>query len=401
MRLAIQFPSHSGNFKPAVRSPREDKIFRAPNATPDPELARQQHIYDILRAFCDRAFRRPATHDELTRLLGIVVSAERDGEPPEAAIQLALRAVLVSPQFLFLGIKTDQNSGSTSDRAPDNDFELASRLSYFLWSSMPDDELYRLAARGALRREGNLRAQVNRMLRDRRSRALAENFASQWLQTRKLKDFTPDPILFPDFDEALRMAMLEETVLFFESIRDEDRSILDLLDADYTFVNERLARHYGIPGVKGGGFRRVSVAGTQRGGILTQASVLAATSNPTRTSPVKRGKWILENILGAPPGASTIGGGSPEGRRRSRVPRSRFGRRWRGTGPSRLVPRATGGWTPSVSDSKTSTQSAAGDRSKTANRSTPRAGCRAAGPFRVRPSSRRLYCRVATRLPGA
>ncbi len=284
-----------------MRSPREDKIFRAPNAAPDPELARQQHIYDILRAFCDRAFRRPATHDELTRLLGIVVSAEHDGEPAEAAIQLALRAVLVSPQFLFLGIKKDQHSGSTSDRAPDNDFDLATRLSYFLWSSMPDEELYRLAARAALRREGNLRTQVKRMLRDRRSRTLAENFASQWLQTRKLKDFTPDPILFPDFDEPLRMAMLEETVLFFESIRDEDRSVLDLLDADYTFVNERLARHYGISGVKGDVFRRVSMTGMQRGGILTQASVLAATSNPTRTSPVKRGKWILENILGAPP----------------------------------------------------------------------------------------------------
>ena len=288
-------------FRPAVRTPRENKIFKAPNAAPDPELARQQHIYDILRAFCDGAFRRPATHDELTRLLGIVFSAEHDGEPPEAAIQLALRAVLVSPQFLFLGVKPHHDSGSTSDRVPDNDFDLATRLSYFLWSSMPDEELYRLAVHGALRREGNLRTQVKRMLRDRKSRALAENFASQWLQTRKLKEFTPDPILFPDFDEPLRVAMLEETVLFFESIRDEDRSVLELLDADYTFVNERLARHYGISKVKGDGFRRISMTGTPRGGILTQASVLAATSNPTRTSPVKRGKWILENILGAPP----------------------------------------------------------------------------------------------------
>ena len=289
------------HFRPAVRTPREDKIFRAPNAAPDPELARQQRVYDILRAFCDRAFRRPATHDELTRLLGIVLAAERDGEPPESAIQLALQKVLVSPPFLFLGTEHDHDSGETSHRMPDNDFELATKLSYFLWSSMPDEELYRLAARVALRRGGNLRAQVKRMLRDRKSRALAENFASQWLQTRKLKEFAPDPILFPDFDEPLRMAMLEETVLFFESIRDKDRSVLELLDADYTFVNERLARHYGIPGVTGDWFRRVSLTGTPRGGFLTQASVLAATSNPTRTSPVKRGKWILENILGAPP----------------------------------------------------------------------------------------------------
>ena len=288
-------------FKPAVRSPRADKIFRASNAAPDPELARQQFVYDILRAFCDRAFRRPATHDELTRLLGMVLSVEHDGEPPESAVQIAFRAVLVSPRFLFLATNRDHSSGLSSDRVPSDDFDLATRLSYFLWSSMPDEELYRLAAQGALRRGGNLRTQVKRMLRDGKSRAMAENFASQWLQTRKLKDFTPDPILFPDFDGPLRAAMVEETVLFFESIRDEDRSVLDLLDADYTFVNERLARHYGIPGVMGDEFRRVSLAGTPRGGLLTQASVLAATSNPTRTSPVKRGKWILENILGAPP----------------------------------------------------------------------------------------------------
>jgi hypothetical protein len=289
------------NFRPAVRSPREDKVFKAATAAPDPELARQQHIYDILRAFGDRAFRRPATHDELTHLLTIVLSAENDGEPQESAIQIALRTVLVSPQFLFLGTERNHDSGDASDRVPENDFELATRLSYFLWSSMPDEELYRAAAQGALRRSGNLRVQVKRMLRDRRSRALAENFASQWLQTRKLKEFTPDPKLFPNFDEPLRAAMLEETVLFFESIRDKDRSVFELLDADYTFVNERLARHYGIPGVKGDWFRRVSLAGTPRGGVLTQASVLTATSNPTRTSPVKRGKWILENILGAPP----------------------------------------------------------------------------------------------------
>jgi hypothetical protein len=166
---------------------------------------------------------------------------------------------------------------------------------------MPDEELLRLAAQGALRRGDNLQRQVKRMLGDRRSHALAEGFGGQWLQTRTLNGFTPDPILFPDFDEPLRAAMLKETELFCASIQDEDRSVLEFLDADYTFVNARLARHYGIPGVEGEGFRRVSLAGTPRGGVLTQASVLAVTSNPTRTSPVKRGKWILENILGAPP----------------------------------------------------------------------------------------------------
>jgi hypothetical protein len=287
-------------YKPPVRSPRADKTFRAVPAAPDPELAVQQHIYDILLAFCDRAFRRPATHEELTRLLGMVLSAEKDGEPTESALQLAFRAVLVSPHFIFLQNKIDHGL-STSDPVPINDFDLASRLSYFLWSSMPDEQLFRVAAQGLLSRREHLRFQVRRMLRDPKARALAENFASQWLQTRKLKDFTPDPALFPDFDESLRDAMLTETELFFESIRDKDRSVLEFLDADYTFVNERLARFYGIAGVNGDSFRRVSLAGTPRGGVLTQASVLAATSNPNRTSPAKRGKWILENILGSPP----------------------------------------------------------------------------------------------------
>jgi hypothetical protein len=288
-------------YKPPVRTPREDKTFRTLPAAPDPELARQQHIYNILLAFCDRAFRRPATHEEITRLLGIVLSAEKDGELSESALQLAMRAVLVSPHFLFLQNLPAHDPVSTSDPVPINDFELASRISYFLWSSMPDELLLREAAQGSLHRRERLRLQVKRMLREPRARALAENFANQWLQTRKLKEFTPDPVLFPYFDESLRTAMLKETELFFESIRDKDRSVLEFLGADYTFVNERLARHYGIDGVIGDEFRRISLAGTVRGGVLTQASVLATTSNPNRTSPVKRGKWILENILGAPP----------------------------------------------------------------------------------------------------
>jgi hypothetical protein len=289
-------------YTPPVRSPREDKTFRPVSVAPDPELERQQRIFNILLAFCDRAFRRPATHDEVTRLLGIVSSAEKDGERSDLAIGLAFRAVLVSPHFLFRESWVDQDpAASTGASVPINDFALASRISYFLWSSMPDEQLFRVAAQGSLRRRENLRLQVKRMLRDRRARALSENFAGQWLQTRKLKEFTPDPALFPEFDEPLRAAMLRETELFFESIRDQDRSVLEFLDADYTFVNERLARYYGFGGVTGDWFRRVSLAGTPRGGVLTQASVLTATSNPNRTSPVKRGKWILENILGAPP----------------------------------------------------------------------------------------------------
>ena len=287
-------------FKPPVRTPREDKIFRTTPVTEDPEFKRQQRIYDILRAFADRAFRRPATHDELTRLLGIVLSTEKDGESPESSLTLALQAVLTSPRFVFRAATVD-DPGQAGSPLPPNDFDLATRLSYFLWSSMPDEQLFRVAYEGTLRRPEILRAQVLRMLRDRKGRSLAENFAPQWLQLRKLEKFTPDPILFPDFDDALRSAMLEETRLFFATIQNEDRDVRELLDADFTFVNDRLARHYGIAGIVGTQFRRVPLTGTARGGVLTQASVLAATSNPTRTSPVKRGKWILENILGAPP----------------------------------------------------------------------------------------------------
>jgi hypothetical protein len=282
-------------YTPPVRTPRADKIFRAAPPAVDPELVRQQRIYDVLRGFADRAFRRPALHDELTRLLNIVISAEKDGEDPEAALRLALGAVLASPQFLFR-LEQVREPGT-----PSGDFDLASRLSYFLWSSLPDDELFQLAARGELRRAPILRKQVRRMLADPRAGTLSTNFAEQWLQARRLRELAPDPKLFPDFDEALRSAMIRETQLFCRSIQDEDRNILDFLDADETFVNERLARHYGIAGIQGDAFRRVSLAGTPRGGILTQASVLAVTSNPTRTSPVKRGKWILDNILGMPP----------------------------------------------------------------------------------------------------
>jgi hypothetical protein len=254
----------------------------------------------ILERFASRAYRRPVRGEELNRLLRFVEMAEKDHESFETGIGLAMQAVLVSPHFLFR-VEMDRRPNDPAAIHSINDYELASRLSYFLWSSMPDDELFELARNKTLHEPEMLEKQVRRMLKDPRSLALVENFAGQWLQLRNLKEFKPDPDLFPSFDDKLRSAMLKETELFFENIIREDRGILDFIDADYTFVNERLAKHYGLSDVNGEEFRRVSLTSTPRGGILTQAAVLSVTSNPTRTSPVKRGKWILENILGTPP----------------------------------------------------------------------------------------------------
>jgi len=254
----------------------------------------------IIADFARRAFRRPVEDDELERLLRIFAQVDEAGEPFERSIQVALTAVLVSPHFLF---RVEAERQDVDEPAyPISDFELATRLSYFLWSSMPDDELFALAERGKLGRPEVVEQQVRRMLDDPKSQALVENFAGQWLTLRTLDAATPDPELFPDFDEPLRDAMRRETELFFEAVLREDRSVLEFLDADYTFLNERLARHYGIDGVAGEQFRKVQLpADRQRGGVLTQASILTLTSNPTRTSPVKRGKWIMEQILGTPP----------------------------------------------------------------------------------------------------
>ena len=182
-----------------------------------------------------------------------------------------------------------------------SDLALASRLSFFLWSNPPDDELLKLAGEGKLHQHAVLQQQVVRMLADPRADALVDNFAEQWLFLRNLKNSSPDPQVFPDFDDNLRQAMREETKLFFQSIVREDRSVMDLLNADYTFVNERLARHYGIPNVYGSQFRRVTLTSDVRRGLLGQGSILTVTSYPNRTSPVQRGKWILTNLLGIPP----------------------------------------------------------------------------------------------------
>jgi hypothetical protein len=220
---------------------------------------------------------------------------------------VAIEAILVSPSFLFM-VETDPPGTEGTHGIGDDgivshtirDDELATRLSYFLWSSTPDDELLGLADAGKLHEPATLRGQTLRMLRDGRSSALSRNFAGQWLQTRNLERVMPDPARFPDWDERLASAMRAETEMFFDALLREDRGIDELVDSDFTFVNEGLAKHYGIPGVRGEEMRRVHVEKGVRGGVLGVGSVLTVTSNPTRTSPVKRGKWILENLLDAP-----------------------------------------------------------------------------------------------------
>ena len=262
----------------------------------------------ILSTLMRRAYRRPVTDEDLARPLELYRAARAD-RGFDAGIEMGLAAVLVAPEFLFRIEQTPSDAASDSSYQID-DLALASRLSFFLWSSVPDDELLDAAARGDLSEPEILEHQVRRMLSDPRSRNLVSNFASQWLHLRNLDSFLPDMRIFPGFDDNLRQAFRQETELFFDSIMREDRSVLDLLRADYTFLNERLAKHYGIPHVYGSRFRRIAFdngsdngapSGRTRGGLLRHGSVLAVTSYATRTSPVIRGKWILDNILGIPP----------------------------------------------------------------------------------------------------
>jgi Protein of unknown function (DUF1592)/Protein of unknown function (DUF1588)/Protein of unknown function (DUF1587)/Protein of unknown function (DUF1595)/Protein of unknown function (DUF1585) len=254
----------------------------------------------IVENLARRAYRRPVTEDEVGKLLALVELARREGDSFEEGIRLAVQAMLVSPSFLFR-IERDSNPDDPAASHPVSEYELASRLSYFLWSSMPDEELFRAAGEQRLREPAALAAQVRRMLADPKSQALIDNFAAQWLQLRQLKRASPDVHRFPAMDDEMRDFMARETHLFVEAMIREDRSVLDFLDAPFTFVNGPLARHYGIAGVDGEEFQRVSLAGTQRAGLLTQGSVLTVSSYATRTSPVLRGKWVLENLLGAPP----------------------------------------------------------------------------------------------------
>jgi hypothetical protein len=253
----------------------------------------------IVSALARRAYRRPATGDEVSRLMGLYRAGRADGDF-ERGIEFALRGILANPKFLFRAeIPPMQVAAGAVYRIPDVD--LASQLSFFLWSSLPDDELLDLALAGRLGRPAVLEQQVRRMLADPRARALVDNFAGQWLQLRNLRSAAPDKNLFPDFDDNLRQAFARETELFFGSFIAEDRSALDLLTASDTFVNERLARHYGIPGVKGSHFRRVTLTSPERRGLLGHGSILLLTSHADRTAPVVRGKWVLDNLLGLPP----------------------------------------------------------------------------------------------------
>ena len=306
-RLQIRHLSSEGPLetRPATQ-------FKILACSPDKSQAEQTR--EVLTRLLRRGYRRPPSQDEVERLAQFVESVQASGQKWEAGIQQAIKVILCSPKFLFR-LELDDRLDSPEPRLID-EFHLASRLSYFLWSSMPDDELLDLAENNQL--TANLESQVKRMLAEPKVAELVRNFGFQWLQIQRLATVAPDPKRFPTFNPKLRAAMLKETELFLESIIREDRSILDLLDANYTFLNQSLANHYGIadtkgnwigqpvkvPGgkpIKGRAFRRVDLQGRSRGGILTQASVLTVTSNPTRTSPVKRGRWVLEQILGSPP----------------------------------------------------------------------------------------------------
>jgi len=255
----------------------------------------------IVSAFARRAFRRPVTVSETAPFVKLYALARQQGDSFQEGIVTALQGVLVSPNFLFR-VERDGPVSTRKAYAPVSQFELASRLSYFLWSSMPDAELQAVAGQGRLRQPAVMQAQVKRMLRDPKARALVENFAGQWLQFKNIDVMKPDPGKFPDFDESLRFAMRRETELFFEEMIREDGSVLNVLDANYTYMNERLARFYGIPGIEGPAFQRVDMSRNPRGGgVLAHGSVLTISSYSTRTSPVLRGKWILENLLNAPP----------------------------------------------------------------------------------------------------
>jgi cytochrome c551/c552 len=279
-------------------SPSRRRIFvsRPANAGDEERSARR-----IVAALTRRAYRRPVTDADIEGPFDLYRKARADGGDFDAGIEMALSGVLVSPEFLFR-VEEDPPRTPPHSVYRISDLQLASRLSFFLWSSIPDDELLDAAAAGKLHEPAVLERHVRRMLADARSRALVTNFASQWLHLRSLASITPDMRLFPDFDDNLRRAFQEETELFVDSILREDRSALDLLRANYTFLNERLAKHYGIPNVYGSRFRQVTLDGDERrGGLLRHGSILTVTSYATRTSPVIRGKWVLDNLLGVPP----------------------------------------------------------------------------------------------------
>ena len=277
-------------------TPSREKIFICKPAGASEEEACAERI---ISALARRAYRRPVTGNDVPQLMKLYKEGAADGGF-EAGIRLALQKILISPEFLFR-VELDPEGAAPGSVHRLSDIELASRLSFFLWSSIPDDELLALAERGELKNERVLEQQVKRMLADARSQALVENFAGQWLFLRNIDRIQPDPASFPNFDDNLRNALRRETELLIESSLREDKSVGDLLDTDYTFINERLAEHYGIEGVYGNEFRRVPVADEKRRGLLGHASILTVTSYPNRTAPTIRGKWVLEQLLGTPP----------------------------------------------------------------------------------------------------
>jgi Protein of unknown function (DUF1592)/Protein of unknown function (DUF1588)/Protein of unknown function (DUF1585)/Protein of unknown function (DUF1587)/Protein of unknown function (DUF1595) len=273
-------------------TPSRRRIFicHPASAADEPVCARK-----IIATLTQRAYRQPVTPADERRIMSFYEAARKDGDF-NSGIEAAVQRILASPQ-LILRIERDPAAGVVHRVS---DVELASRLSFFLWSSIPDDELLKTAIEGRLKRPAVLDQEVRRMLADPKSAAIVDNFAGQWLRLRNVPNVLPNSDLFPDFDDNLRKSFRRETELFFDSIIREDRSVLDLLNADYSFINERLARHYGFPGIYGSHFRRVTIVDPARRGLLGQGSILAVTSHAERTSPVLRGKWILENIVGLP-----------------------------------------------------------------------------------------------------
>ena len=281
-------------------TPSRRTVFTCRPETPAPSDERACAT-EIVSRLARRAYRRPVTAADVDTLLGFFDSGRESGGSFDAGVQLALERILADPDFL-LRIERDPQGIEPGAAYRLGDLEVASRLSFFLWGSIPDEPLLEAAEQGTLTEPAVLEAQVHRMLADPRARSLVDDFAVQWLHLRNLEDVTGDPVPFPDFDDNLVKAFREETTLFLASSLRENRSVLDLLDADHTFVNERLARHYGIPGVYGSRFRRVTLPDRERrGGLLGHGGLLALTSYPTRTSPVLRGKWLLDTIVGAPP----------------------------------------------------------------------------------------------------
>jgi hypothetical protein len=304
--LAIQWVEIEGPLHETWPPPGHRRLFADLKQAPTPddknrlEVISTQPLVDaerLLRSFLRRAFRRSVTDDDVKPFLARAKAKLDAGASFEQAMRVAYKAALVSPHFLFLREKPGQL----------DDFALASRLSYFLWSSMPDEELLGLAEKRTLHEPNTLRAQVERMLKDAKASAFGSNFAGQWLGLRNIDATAPDPALYPEYDDALKVAMVKETLLFFDEVLKNDLSLTNFVSSDWTMLNARLARHYRIPGVTGHEFRKVALPkDSHRGGVLTMASVMKVTANGTTTSPVLRGAWVLDRILGTPPPKPTV-----------------------------------------------------------------------------------------------